>query len=187
MKGFSDEPRHDCSTSQFEIIRCGPGAGFRFTCLSDRWVGVNTHYNGNRSVLCTEDNCPSCQDGKLARWRGYVYGYATKSGKIAIVEFTEGIHHVFKAEHDARGTLRGCRINLYRKSGRKQGRLCADFESTIESPHSLPSPQDLQARLAKVFDVRYLTQSQDATDDVGTIEPHKRNGKASRSAQPKTR
>ena len=172
MLGFSKAPRDSQSFGKYEVLRVPAGRKLTLICLSAEHEGVNTHYNGSRSVICPDPlPCDWCET-RPARWRGYVYATPAIGGKIYILEFTAGVAHVFNDWLQSNGTLRGAHVILQRKGKRPQGRLTAEILNMQTASSKLPDVEGLAERLAAIYDVPHLTADVRSADNIiNRIDP----------------
>jgi len=73
----------------YPIVRCSQGSTLNIVVVTERWVGLPTHYWGGHTVWCPgEDVCKACLSGQIKRWQGYVLAHALDEGPVAIVHLT---------------------------------------------------------------------------------------------------
>lgn len=126
----------------------------RAIVLSERPLGVMTHWWRGRTVRCTdgESECEAC--GKAARrYKSYVAGWCMDTNRYWLVEFTaQAAIDNPKTLGDDGPDLRGLTVILNRKGQGNAGRLLVKFYSDPSRvAAAIPEPFDVQAALERIW------------------------------------
>lgn len=126
----------------------------RSMVLSERPIGVMTHWFRNRTVRCTknEGECEAC--GKAAlRYKSYMAGWDLDSRKYVLIEFTaQAAIDNPKTLGDDGPSLRGLNVVTSRKGNSNAGRLLVEFFTDPKrDAASVPEPFDVQAALERIW------------------------------------
>lgn len=108
----------------YPIVRPRVGNPIRFTCLTRKEFGLDTHYGCNGTFACTcDDSCVACRGGNPARYQGYVIGKGSESGVIAVIHLTSNATAQMVSRRRENLGLLGMKVCLSRKGPNENGEV----------------------------------------------------------------
>lgn len=150
---WSSRPPEDDMPIKYLIVRC-PAKGVRGgLILSHDVVGRPIHYWNGRSRPCLEGKCEPCDDGNVARWRGYIFVAGRSTGTVSIFELTAAPMRTIDTFFREHRTLRGATIDACRKGDVENGELRLQLSAghvDRETLAKVPSLRKLMARIWKI-------------------------------------
>ena len=139
-------------------------AGFRallladqLTCLDYHWVG-----EGNRTVLCSGDECRLCDHGYLRRWKAYCACLSSPS-RPNVAELTWSAVRGVVASMTDQPRFRGAEVHLRRCSEARTARVEGFFVRRHTSDILQPT-FDILPILASLFGRRPRVELHDAAE-----------------------
>jgi hypothetical protein len=129
------------------------GQIWRLVCLSRAVTGVETHWNGLRTVPCTlpKSHCLGCRAGQPVRWRGFLTCYEPVSKQCFFSPLTAKAYHDLEARLAGITDLRGILFTVSRSKGGNNGRLLYELVGAHPKPELLPGDVDPLPTLRKMW------------------------------------
>lgn len=169
-KGFVTRLPDELRPAGVDIIRTPAGKSINFVCVSSVHLAILTHWIGGRAVRCLEDECECVDSHREVRPRGYVFGVGSRNGDVCLMEFTAACVNSYADYLEANGTLRGAKIQHYRRGNKSNGQLSVKFQSERVNECDLPAERDLVDILCRIYDVRD-SQVREAMEQATALRP----------------
>lgn len=150
----SDSPDDFNQPCPWSIFRFPAKATGGLIVLSNRNLGVFTHYSGGRTRPCTGDGCEYCTPQNPARWHGYLACLSERTSSRVLCEYTAAAHDAVKDSIERRGSLRGLSLRGVRPNGRPNGRLVLSFVDVDTDRRTLAESPPLLPILCRIWHVR---------------------------------
>lgn len=141
---WDDNPDLPQLRSKFRLIRLGKSEKHKTIILSEKLIGIWTHYYKRRTIPHEEPDCPACRDKNARRWYGFLACWAPSSDFRYLLELTPQASEPLLDYQSRRKTIRGLEIMV---------RRCGDRPN---SPCETIIPREQQGNLAlpPSFDVK---------------------------------
>jgi hypothetical protein len=136
-----------------DILSPKPGKTLDLVILSDRVLGVETHFVGGRTKPCCGDECSciGCQQKLQTRWKGYLVVWIANGTPQAIAELTTEAFRRCPPFHSSKTSLRGRKLKLTRPAGKPNGRVKAEVGDFVLGWQNLPLALDLECALYRIW------------------------------------
>lgn len=146
-------PRPGTQLPHLPLVRVKTAGIVRGVITSRSYIGVNTHFMGQRTLPCVGDDCPGCAAEKSKRWEGYLSVWTTAPSKHLIVALTPGAAtQILDAAPDP-NNLRGLFLTVERLGSKPNGQLRGNVEPANIEPGHLPPEPELLRHLYKIWGV----------------------------------
>lgn len=135
-----------------KILRLKGGVRKTLYVCSECIEWVYTHWEGRRSIPCTEPH-EECRGHRLElprRAKGYLYAYVVEDRRYAFVELTPTAGEQFDQHYGKGARLRGARFTLQRGNGDK-AHLVLEFQSPMENPSQLLPSKSVEPTLRQLW------------------------------------
>ena len=135
------------------VLRISPKIPFIGQILSSALWGCYTHWDGYRTIECTENPglCRGCVAQMPQRWKGYLHAWDSLTKKFVYVEFTPASAHQLLNQLPPRGDLRGLILKISRSGATMKGRLSVSVTPALGPTDSLPDGEDPEPVLRKLW------------------------------------
>lgn len=153
MPTFDSQPPKDLGRSGYRLIRTPAAHPLVGHVLSEKLVGCNTHFVGNRTIPCEPPNCDACDSGVPWRWHGYLAIVIEPTKEIAIFECTARAAECFAAYFQRYGTTRGAHFKAQRLNARSNGRVLIQAKPADLAAIHLPPPLKVEKLLCHIWNV----------------------------------
>ena len=153
MPQFSQQPPKETHQHSFRLIRTPASPPFKGFVISDKLVGCPTHYVGNRTVPCEQNECEPCENGIGWRWHGYLLVMVQASAEIVIYEMTATAAEKFTEYYQRHDTLRGCHFQASRVNNRPNGRVLVIAKPADLNQIHLPKDIDVKKLLSHIWNI----------------------------------
>lgn len=153
MPNFDHQPPPDLGRSGFRLIRTPATRALLAHVLSDRLIGCNTHFVGNRTIPCEKPTCPSCQSGVSWRWHAYLAVILDATQETVIFETTAKASEAFVAYYERHGTCRGAHIKAQRVNGKHNGRVVIQCKPADLAKVHLPQSPHVDKILCHIWNI----------------------------------
>lgn len=127
----------------WKIVTVKAGSLLRCVAVAERYLGLDTHWNGKRTVPCMRPNsCEFCEAGHRAEWKGYMPARHLSGEQPAIVAITPvaATDITSKFARVNLPNLLGCVIEL-KRGRRANSTLEADVISAVEQEALIDMPR----------------------------------------------
>lgn len=131
-----------------------PRARLLLVCLSDKVVGVNTHFIDGSTIPCVgkDAHCEGCQAKKAKRWKGYIGAWEPLNERVVLAEITLDAYRTGPAQLRGDGPgLRGYSIVLSRQGKKPNAPVRVEIAALPVDPGSLPKAPDVKAVLRNIW------------------------------------
>lgn len=151
---WTNRPDRGDDTTPVQILRARPGKVYEGIILSEDVCGAYTHYWHGRTVICKQDQCDACLNGRMPRWYGYLPIWCPSSNQIVIVELTPACVPALNEFWDKYHTLRTAKLKISRVNAKQNSRVVATFETTNYNDQACPTSPDVQRALSRLWEVK---------------------------------
>ena len=142
-----------------DTIKVHPGKGLTAIVLSQRVLGVFTHWVGQRSLPCNSRDGEHCLvDHKTSgryRWQGWVAVLPISGQVPGFVSITENVAKKNPYLRTAK-TLRGATIHLWRSGENKESQMLCKLSAESEPRSDLPIPPSTVEFLCRLWNIPYM-------------------------------
>jgi hypothetical protein len=148
---WQEEPSAD-KPKRYDILSPRTGEQVGGLCLSERVLGVITHWIDGRTMPCVKvlSYCEGCSRKLPSRWKGYLAIMKPVDGKYAILELTEEARRSCPDLGPDKWSLRGKRILLTRRGTSKRAAVTATILAG-EAQKCLPEGFNLKEALMRIW------------------------------------
>lgn len=141
------------------ILSPSPGTRVRGVVLSERLVGVWTHWRAGRTEPHHKDQtgCPGCREGLARRWKGYLGIWWPAGSRVALAELTVGAARLCPVLSDPMpSSLRGWLLTLARPFGKMNGPVSIELSPppAAGSDDGLKPAPDVRRALLVIWERR---------------------------------
>jgi len=113
----------------FPIVRARPKGSLEVVLTCRQVVGVMTHWDSERTVLCTgEAGCPWCIGLQPRRWIGWISCSSQRTGEAGLLQFTPHIGNQFVKYSAERADFLGMKCKISRAGPKVNSRLSYQFQ-----------------------------------------------------------
>ncbi len=142
-----------------DTLKVHPGKGLTSTILSQRVLGVYTHWVGQRSLPCNSRDGEHCLvDHRTAgryRWQGWVAVLPIAGHAPGFVSLTEAVVKANPYLRTAK-TLRGATLHLWRSGENKESKMLCRVAAGGEPRADLPIPPSTVEFLCRLWNIQYM-------------------------------
>lgn len=122
--------------------------------VSTRVVGVRTHFDGQRRVLCRQGFCPPSIHTKPSRWYGYCQAMVPKVQVLALLEVTEDCFRQMKENAgDSDQGFRGMLFRMKRRGEKPNAPVSVEVLNMLRGIEPLPDEVDVWPMILKLYRV----------------------------------
>lgn len=140
-----------------QIVSPTPQMPVQAYIVSDELLGVLTHFeqpgpttNGRTRPCMGDGTCRFCQEGIAARWKGFVIGQGTQTGRLFIVELTENAAMSCYSTLTSPEGIRGKVITL-KRAGKSRNSAVQAVITPGDRRIALPDSFDLLPHLFRLW------------------------------------
>jgi hypothetical protein len=181
---WDDSPDLPQLRSKFKLVRIGRSEKHRTIILSEKLIGVWTHYFRGRTCPHEEPTCPACDAKNARRWYGYLACWNTTTDTRYMLELTPQAAEILIEYERKRKSLRGLEIYV-RRTGDKPNSPCETIIPKEQQSHlALPGAFDVREALMIIWGL--ATPSDPTTGEPGAtrVAPHWRTKGGKSGASP---
>ena len=118
---------------------------------AEEYLGCYTHWDTYRTQPCPGHDCPSCRDGRPARWQGYIDIYGQLTERQFVVQITPLAAQALDEARTHYGKLRGLLVNFDRVAKRPNARINVGTRQLPQPFPNLPQPVDIRKYMALIW------------------------------------
>lgn len=138
-------PPKDHESQALSIIRTPAKGDIRCVILSRRWIWIPTHYNGKRTVICTDDESCTLCSRQIQSWKGFAIVRPLNGVSRSVLSVTPNVEPALARELANGGDSTGLMCRFYRLGnernsplaisilGRKDGETSLDVMQTVRN------------------------------------------------------
>lgn len=156
---FTRRPDAGTRTARYDIIRATADQTLRAIILSADATGARTHYYQSRTLPCAGPTCEACAASQPSRWYGYLGVMSAQRARIAIIEITPPCCDALDEYLGRHETLRGARLEAWRKPKRPNGTLYIALTPPTDALEDLPRPPDVETTLYNMWETSWARSS----------------------------
>lgn len=146
---WADRPRPRRGP-KIPVAKILPGRTYDYRVLVDAITGVEVHYDGDRCEPCTggDGDCWFPHEAQPPRWQGWLYVWDRVAKRAELVCLTAGAFDQVEKVLKAAQSLRGARLQLWRKGKGQRSLMGATLELEPQlCDVYLPDPIDVRKQL----------------------------------------
>jgi len=157
---------------RLKVVRVTQHVEMVGTVLSERLIGLMTHYVDGRTQACIRNGCLHCLGGMMPRWKGYLHFAldGTPPREIAL-EVPAAAGEMIRLTQEAEGSLRGVRLSLRRVGNKVNGQVRVKVSSLRGDVEDLPE-LTLRPMLERIFGLAPVSRQIDAMPIRDEIAEH---------------
>ena len=133
-------------------LKLEPGTRLKATCLSATWLGAQTHWMEGRMKVHTSPTCRWCESGSPIRFYFFLHLASPNLGRQYIVQLSAGNTSVLVSARDQYGSLRGCSVELARRSKAANSPTTIAILGPPYESKDLPPQIDIRDKLGHAAD-----------------------------------
>lgn len=165
MPHWTTEPPAQAGGHAVRILRTPAAKPLVAIVTSQSIGGTATHFVKNRTIPCEKPNdCPWCDDGHSWRWHAYLSAVMAGTYEHFIFECTAAASDTFTTYYNIHNTVRGCKFQAHRPSGRANGRIVIACKRLDETQVRIPEELNVRRILCHIWNIKY---DPDAYDGAG--------------------
>jgi hypothetical protein len=168
MNNWTQTPSKGATHNAVQLVRIKPERPLSGIITSKRLIGKYVHYWRGRTTPCTDQECPACEDNRIARWYGWISLWGPKSKQHVILEVTASCTEEIEEYYHAHGQLRGAQIHIERPGYKVNGRLHVRLSESLCSPDVLPAALDVATILEHIWETHHGQPQHAANKDEKT-------------------
>ncbi len=142
-----------------DTLKVHPGKGLTAIILSQRVLGVYTHWVGQRSLPCNSRDGEHCLvDHRTAgryRWQGWCAVLPVAGTAPGFVSLTEAVVKANPYLRTAK-TLRGATLHLWRSGENKESKMLCRVSAGDTVRNDLPIPPSTVEFLCRLWNIQYM-------------------------------
>jgi len=181
------QPDSSDRRNRYQIMRTPPNGIRNLIILSHSPLGRYTHRWKGRTVPCREIDCRACEQEIDRRWYGWLFVKIKKTDQIVCFEYTSAASEAVMQYFNRYRTLRGARLDAWRKNDKANGELGMSIFPPKEHAEAVPVAPSREKFLSVLWDVSIkLTEAAEPPESersliernsLNTPVDQKRNGR----------
>lgn len=164
---FGEAPPEGDSPCRFELVRTPPKGFFRATVISENVVGHRMHHWHGSTLPCVDRPCEACEARRKSEWKGWVFVVDESRMDPFVFEFPTSGGFAFKKIREKYTTIRGLRIETYRKTKRGNGPIGINLGHERADIYKLPLAPSMLKFLAALWRMEVSSFSGSGIDALG--------------------
>lgn len=154
MDAWPSEPNRADQTIRMDLLRVQPQKPISGIITCRTQTGAYTHYWRGRTIKCVHPTCDACDAGRVARWYGFLSVWGSKTGRVALFEFTPACIPTIREYNEKFGTLRGAAIKLERRNWKTNSTVLMTLSPSPYDDSKIPPEPNIIAHLEHMWEIR---------------------------------
>lgn len=163
------DPNED-ALPYLELVTLRAGARQRGLVTCDKFLEVETHFIGGRTLPCLDEGCAACDLKRPRRYEAFASVVWSHNTKHQIVRLTRNAMLMAKSALIDVCSPRGYVLEIERRTARANGRLVVTVDPTIVPGRKMPDAPDLLAHLARVWRIDGMEVVGDEREYVAQLQ-----------------
>jgi len=153
LPGWSTEPAPAESQYNCPLIRVRKDKPVTVVFLDPTPVGKYVHWNGNRTIPCTEERCELCPKNYRKDYKLYSGVWSPGTGAVGVIELPYSALKFFQQQFVRCLTSYGYRAECSRVGNGEKGKVVVLFKGKYDGPTPLPEGPNPMLYMEKVWGV----------------------------------